>query len=96
MPAKTTDATSAITDAFVTTIKQSQELATTGFNAWVDLAGKTFTMPSLDALPFAEVVPNPREVIDVSFGFAEELLATQKELATKLVDAVAPKPVKSA
>jgi hypothetical protein len=96
MPTKTADATSAITDAFVTTIKQSQELATSGFNAWVDLAGKTFTMPSIDALPFAEVIPNPREVIEVSFGFAEELLATQKELATKFVDALAPKAPKSA
>ena len=93
MATKTADATSAITDAFVTTIKQSQELATTGFNAWVDLAGKTFTMPSIDALPFAEVIPNPREVIDVSFGFAEELLATQKELATKLVNAISPAKV---
>ena len=90
MPTKTADATSAVTDALVSTIKQSQELATTGFNAWIDLAGKTFAMPSLDALPFAEAVPNPREVIDVSFGFAEELLATQKELAIKLVDAIAP------
>ena len=96
MPTKTADATSAITDVFVTTIKQSQDLATTGLNAWVELAGKTFAMPSMDALPFAEVLPNPREVIEVSFGFAEEVLATQKELATKLVDAVAPKAPKSA
>jgi hypothetical protein len=95
MPAKTTDATSAITDALVTTIKQSQELAATGFNAWVDLAGKSFSMPSLDALPFADAMPDPRDVLDVSFGFAEEMLATQKQLAVKFVDAVAPKPAKS-
>jgi hypothetical protein len=99
MPTKTADATSVLTDAFVTTLKQSQELATASFNAWVDLAGKTFSMPSMpsfDAVPFAEVVPDPREVIEVSFGFAEELLATQKELAVKFVDAVAPKAAKSA
>jgi hypothetical protein len=99
VPAKTADATTAVTDAFVNTIKQSQELATTGLTAWIDLAGKTFATPSFDALPFADAMPNPREVIDVSFGFAEELLATQKELAVKLVDAVAPlasKAVKTA
>ncbi len=98
MPTKTADATSAVTEAFVTTLKQSQELATTSFNAWLDLAGKTFTLPSLpafDAVPNA-LVPDPREVIDVGFGFAEELLATQKELAVKFVDAVAPKAAKSA
>ena len=78
------------------TIKQGQDLATSSINAWVDLAGKTFTMPSLDSLPIAFPVANPREVVEVSFGFAEELLATQKELATKLVDAVAPKTTQTA
>ena len=39
---------------------------------------------------------NPKDVLDVTYGFAEELLATQKDLAYKLVDAMAfkaPKPV---
>ena len=81
----------AFTDAVIASVKQSQELATSGINVWVDLAGKTFTVPSLDALPFADPVPNPSDVVEASFGFAEELLATQKELATKVVDAVAPK-----
>jgi hypothetical protein len=96
MPTKTADPTAAITEAFVSTIKQSQELAVTGLNAWVDFAGKTFAMPSLDAMPFADSMPDPREVIAVSFGFAEELLATQKELTVKFVDAVTPKVAKSA
>ena len=41
-------------------------------------------------------MPNPKDVLDVTYGFAEELLATQKDLAYKLVDAMtikAPKPV---
>lgn len=95
MPTKTADTTTAITDAVVTSIKQSQELAATGFNAWVDFAGKNFAMPSMESLPFADAMPNPREVLDVTYGFAEELLATQKDLAYKIVDALAfkaPKP----
>jgi hypothetical protein len=98
MPTKTADPTSALTDAFVTTLKQSQELAASSINAWIDLAGKTFSLPSLPSFDGlnASVVPDPRDVIEVSFGFAEELLATQKELAVKFVDAVAPKAATSA
>jgi len=96
MPAKTADATTAITDAFVTTIKQSQELVATGFSAWVDFAGKNFAMPSMDSIPFADAIPNPKEVLDVTYGFAEELLATQKDLAYKFVDALAFAAPKSA
>jgi hypothetical protein len=91
MPTKTEDATSAFTEAIVSTVKQGQELAVSGINAWVDFTGKTFNLPKSDALPFASSIPNPREVVEASFGFAEELLATQKEFAIKLVDAVAPK-----
>jgi hypothetical protein len=91
MPTKTTDATSALTDAFVTSVKQGQELAFSGITAWADLTGKALSLPKVDSLPFADAIPNPREIVEASFGFAEELLATQKEFAIKLVDAVAVK-----
>ena len=95
MPTKTADATTAITDVFVSNLKQSQELAASSINAWVDLAGKSFTMPSFDALPSGFPVVDARELVDLSFGFAEEVLATQKALASKIVDALAPKAPKS-
>jgi hypothetical protein len=91
MPTKTSETTSALTDAVVSSVKQGQELAISGLNAWVDVAGKAFSIPKIDTLPFADVLPNAREVVEASFGFAEELLATQKEFAIKVVDAVSPK-----
>jgi hypothetical protein len=91
MPTSTTDTTSALTDAIVSGVKQSQELAFSGINAWVDFTGKAFSLPKADGLPFADSIPNPREFVEASFGFAEELLATQKEFAIKFVEAVAPK-----
>ena len=90
--AKTTEATSALTDAIVSGVKQSQELAFSGITAWVDLTGKAFTAPSPDLFPFIESMPNPKEVIEASFGLVSELLATQKEFAMKLVDVVPTKP----
>ncbi|MFI5046181.1 MAG: hypothetical protein ACHQIG_03880 [Acidimicrobiia bacterium] len=96
MPTKTTEPTAVITELFVTGIKQSQELAAAGVSAWVDFAGKAFTMPSVDALPAGFPTVDPQEIIDVSFGLAEEVLATQKQLVTKVLEAVTPKPAKSA
>jgi hypothetical protein len=91
MPTKTADATSAFTDAIVSSVKQGQELAFSGISAWVDLTGKAFAFPKSDSLPFVSSLPNPRELVEAGFGLAEELLATQKEFAIKVADAVAPK-----
>jgi|1186.fasta_scaffold03796_3 hypothetical protein len=88
---KTSDPTSVFADAFIAGVKQSQELAFSGISLWLDFAGKAFTMPELEALPFVEQLPNPKAVVESSFGLAEELLNTQKDFAIKVVDAVAPK-----
>ncbi len=91
MPTKTTDATAAFTDAIVSSVKQGQELAVNGISAWADATGKAFTLPKSDAFPFVDSLPSAREFVEASFGFAEEMLATQKEFALKVVEAVAPK-----
>jgi hypothetical protein len=90
MPAKTSDPTAVFADAVIAGVKQSQELAFSGISLWIDFAGKAFTMPELDALPFVDQLPSPKSVVESSFGFAEELLSTQKDFAIKVVDAVTP------
>jgi hypothetical protein len=90
MATKTADPTTVFADAFIAGVKQTQELAFSGLTAWADLAGKPFAMPELESLPFFDSVPSPKDMIETSFGFAEELLATQKDFALKLVGAMAP------
>ena len=90
MPTKTADPTTVFTDAVIAGVKQSQELAFSGISLWVDFAGKAFTLPELEALPFVDQLPSPRPSSSPSFGFAEELLVTQKDFAIKVVDAVTP------
>jgi hypothetical protein len=58
---------------------------------WMEFAGKAFTMPEFDSVPFVDQLPDPKAVVESSFGFAEELLGTQKDFAIKVVDAVTPK-----
>ena len=50
-----------------------QELAFSGISAWADLTGKAFSLPKTDALPFASSLPSPREFVEATFGFYEEL-----------------------
>ncbi len=90
MPSKTADPTSVFTDAVIAGVKQGQEVAFSGITLWLDFAGKAFTLPELEALPFVDQLPNPKSVVESSFGFAEELLGTQKDFALKVVEAVTP------
>jgi hypothetical protein len=91
MPSKTADPTTVFTDALIAGVKQTQELAYSGLTAWVELAGKGFTMPELDALPFVDTLPSAKELVETSFSFAEELLATQKDFAIKVIGTITPK-----
>jgi hypothetical protein len=90
MPSKTADPTTVFTDAVIAGVKQSQEVAFSGISLWMDFAGKAFTLPELESVPFVDQLPNPKTVVESSFGFAEELLSTQKDFALKVVDAVTP------
>jgi hypothetical protein len=90
MPTKTADPTAVFTDAVIAGVKQTQELAYSGITMWADFAGKAFTLPELDSLPFVDQLPSPKDVLESSFSFAEELLSTQKDFAIKVVDAVTP------
>jgi hypothetical protein len=44
----------------------------------------------LPDVPFADRLPDPVAVVDNAFGFAEKLLANQKDFAIKLVEAYRP------
>ena len=95
MPTKAADPTAVFTDAVIAGVKQGQELAFSGISMWIDFAGKTFSMPELETLPFVDQMPSPKVMLESSFGFAEELMETQKDFAIKVVDAVMP-PKKTA
>jgi hypothetical protein len=90
MATKTTDPTTVFTDAVIAGVKQGQEVAFSGISLWIEYAGKAFSLPELDALPFVDQLPSPKAVVESSFGFAEELLGTQKDFAIKVVDAMTP------
>jgi hypothetical protein len=75
------------------------EAVRTGQDAVVD-AVKTVAdkLPSWSELPYADRLPVPGEVVDRAFGYAEQVIDTQRDFAKKLVDALKldGKPAKSA
>jgi hypothetical protein len=90
MASKTADPTAVFTDAVIAGVKQGQEVAFNGITMWMEFAGKAFTMPELDSVPFVDQLPNPKTVVESSFGFAEDLLGTQKDFALKVVEVMTP------
>ena len=94
MATKTTDPTAVFTDAVIAGVKQGQEVAFSGISMWMEFAGKAFTLPELESVPFVDQfvdqLPSPKTVVESTFGFAEELLVTNKDFAIKVVDAVTP------
>jgi hypothetical protein len=90
MPTKTADPTTVFTDAVIAGVKQGQEVAFSGISLWIDFAGKAFTLPELESVPFVDQLPDPKAVVESGFGFAEELLGTQKDFVLKVVEALSP------
>jgi len=68
-------------------IKQTQEIALTGVEFW---ATSIAPFAQTGETPIAAGIPQPADLVANSFGFAEKLLATQKEFAQKFVAAAAP------
>lgn len=74
-------------DQILATIKQGQELALTGVELW---AKSVAPLAKGRQLPISLETPAPKDVVANSFGFAEQLLASQKVFAEKVVAASAP------
>jgi hypothetical protein len=68
-------------------VKQSQELALAGVELW---ASTVAPLAKGQQIPVPFETPAPKDIVANSFGFAEKLLATQKDFAEKVVTASAP------
>jgi hypothetical protein len=69
-------------------VSKVQEPVTKGVSTVVDfVAGRVEEIP---AVPFAEQIPTPKELIDNQYKFSKQLLDTQKALALAVAKAAAP------
>ena len=74
-------------EQILTTIKQSQELALSGVELW---ASSIAPLVKNGKVPVPFETPAPKDVVANSYGFAEQLLASQKAFAEQVIAASAP------
>jgi hypothetical protein len=77
-------------DAFLSTVRDSQEIALGAIKTFVDTV-QSFTpaVPSFP-MPLIDRLPKPHQVIDSGYEFAEKLLASQRKFAVEALKAAAP------
>ena len=69
-------------------IRETQQAVVEAVRTWADAVEKT--VPAVPAMPFAEELPSPTEIVHTSFEFAEQLLKAQREFAENVLAAASP------
>jgi hypothetical protein len=91
MPATLTDYTQQAQEQTLKLIRDSQEGMVEAVRAWASAIEKvTPAVPELPALPLADELPSPKEIVETSFGFAEQLLEAQRQVVGHVQTAAAP------
>jgi hypothetical protein len=83
-----TEATVALQEQSLEAIKRTQDAYVDAVQTWAKTASGL--LPEVPAVPFADEVPNPQVVLNLSFDYAEKLLGAQRQFAQNLLAATAP------
>jgi prophage DNA circulation protein len=73
-------------EQYLDALRQGQDTFVKAIQLWSDNVEKTLS----GTASAAREVPSPEEVVDNVFGFAEQLLAAQRDFAKRLLRATAP------
>jgi 3-methyladenine DNA glycosylase AlkC len=70
-------------------IKRSQDATLKIVSAWSENVAKVTThLPEMPKIPLVDELPQPSELSDQFFEFAQELIASQQEFVKNLFDAL--------
>jgi hypothetical protein len=94
MPTTVSDYAQTAQEQTLKTVRQSQQAIVEAVKAWANAVEKT--IPDTPALPFSDELPHPKEIVQTSFEFADQLLKAQQQFAESIVEAAAPVLGKSA
>lgn len=70
---------------YISTVK---EPITNGVSTVVDFV--VDRLPSIPAVPYADQIPTPKELIDNQYKFAKSIIDTNKDIALSVAKAAAP------
>lgn len=86
--AEYTDVITRAQDSALTAIKQAEDTAVSAVAEWTERMAAM--LPELPELPFANQVPQPREIVEINYTFLRRLLDTQKAYALGMLKALSP------
>lgn len=81
---KLTDVQTSVVDA-ISTVK---EPIASGVSTVVEFVIERF--PTIPAVPYADQIPTPKELIDNQYKFAKSIIDTNKDIALSVAKAAAP------
>ena len=83
-----TDTTTAVQDQVLDILQKLENPTVDAVKAVVERIEETLP-EDRPALPFADQLPDPVELVDAAYGFAQKLLENQHDFAKQLVEAIA-------
>ena len=75
-------------EAALKTLRDSQQAIIDAVGAWAEAVERI--SPPTPSLPLADQLPSPKELMETSFDFAEQLLKAQREFAESVLAAAEP------
>ena len=94
-------ATQELQAQFLDSIRKSQDAVVDALRTWADAVHSLTPSLPVSAVPFADKLPKPSELVADAFDFAGQLLAAQRKFAedvlqvtTSVVDEAPAEPVK--
>jgi hypothetical protein len=85
-----TEATAAAQEQALSAIRTTQENIVSFLKPFVAMAEPVFE--TANAMPFAELLPSPKEAVEQWYGFASDALAAQKEFSLSLLALIPGSP----
>ncbi len=72
------------------TIRKSQETVVEAIKNWADTVQALTPSLPVPAMPFADKLPKPGDLVANAYDFAQQLLAAQRKFAEDVLEATAP------
>ena len=85
-----TTATQELQESFLSAIRRSQEITLQATKVWVETVEYFTPKMSYAHLPFANQLPTAHDVVASTFGFAEQMLASQRRFADDVLKVTSP------
>ena len=94
-------ATQELQAQFLDSIRKSQDAVVDALRTWAEAVHSVTPSLPVSAVPFADKLPKPKDLVEDAFDFAAQLLAAQRKFAedvlqitTSVVDEAPAEPVK--